>query len=40
MPVVHADGRTLTPQEVAMVAQQKATVAVSEDAWPGCGRAS
>ncbi len=34
MPVVHADGRTLTPQEVAMVAQQKATVAVSEDAWP------
>ena len=32
--VVHVDGRTLTAQEVAMVAKQKATVAVSEDAWP------
>lgn len=34
MPVVYADGHTLTPQEVALVAYQKATVAVSEDAWP------
>ena len=39
MPVVHADGRTLTPQEVVMVAQQKATVAVSEDAWPAINAA-
>ena len=32
--VVYVDGRTLTPQEVAMVAKEKASVAVSEDAWP------
>lgn len=34
-PVVYADGSTLSPQEVMMVAQQRAIVAVSEDAWPG-----
>jgi len=33
-PVVYADGRTLSPQEVMMVARQQATVAVSDDAWP------
>lgn len=33
-PTVHVDGQTLTPQEVMMVAHQRATVAVSEDAWP------
>lgn len=32
--VVYVDGRTLTAQEVAMVAKEKASVAVSEDAWP------
>lgn len=35
LPVVYADGTTLSPQEVVMVARQQATVAVSEDAWPG-----
>ena len=34
-PVVYADGRTLSAQEVAMVAKGQADVAVSDDAWPG-----
>ena len=32
--VVFADGTTLSPQEVMMVAKQRASVAVSENAWP------
>ena len=32
--VVFADGTTLSPQEVMMVAKGRATVAVSENAWP------
>ena len=31
---VYVDGNTLSPQEVAMVADQRAKVAVSDDAWP------
>ncbi len=34
-PVVYADGRTLSAQEVVMVAKGQADVAVSDDAWPG-----
>ena len=33
-PTVYVDGRTLSPQEVLMVAKRQAKVAVSEDAWP------
>ena len=32
--VVFADGSTLSPQEVMMVAKQRAIVSVSENAWP------
>lgn len=31
---VYVDGNTLSPQEVVMVADQRANVAVSDDAWP------
>ena len=31
---VYVDGNTLSPQEVTMVADQRAKVAVSDDAWP------
>lgn len=34
-PTVFADGSTMSPQEVMMVAQQRAIIEVSEDAWPG-----
>lgn len=34
LPVVYADGTTLSPQEVMMVARGQATVEVSENAWP------
>lgn len=33
-PVVQVDGRTLTLQEILAVAEKRATVQVSEDAWP------
>ena len=32
-PTVFADGSTMSPQEV-MVAQQRAIIDVSQDAWP------
>lgn len=32
--IVYVDGNTLSPQEVAMVASQRAKVGVSDDAWP------
>ena len=34
-PTVFADGSTMSPQEVMMVAQQRAIIDVSQDAWPG-----
>jgi histidine ammonia-lyase len=33
-PMIHVDGRTLTLQEILAVAEQRAQVQVSEDAWP------
>ena len=34
LPTVYVDGETLSLSEVAAVAEQRATVSVSEDAWP------
>ncbi len=35
LPTVYADGSTVSPQEIMMVANQQAKVEVSENAWPG-----
>lgn len=32
--VIYLDGETLTPAEIIMIARQRATVEVSQDAWP------